>query len=83
MSHQMMQRDTPEGPRPPSAQVSFRSAPGAQIRRTVRDPAEIQITVGAVEKPVGGILSKLRLTPSESGHPRVLAALAYLIAAHS
>ena len=37
--------------------------------------------MGAVEKPVGGILSKLRVTPSESDHPCVLAVRTYLSAA--
>jgi DNA-binding NarL/FixJ family response regulator len=36
------------------------------------------LTVGAVEKHVANILMKLRLPPSESGHRRVLAVLAYL-----
>jgi DNA-binding NarL/FixJ family response regulator len=36
------------------------------------------LTVGAVEKHVANILMKLRLTPSESDHRRVLAVLAYL-----
>ena len=36
------------------------------------------LTVGAVEKHVASILSKLDLPPSESDHRRVLAVLAYL-----
>jgi DNA-binding NarL/FixJ family response regulator len=36
------------------------------------------LTVGAVEKHVANILTKLRLPPSESDHRRVLAVLAYL-----
>jgi DNA-binding NarL/FixJ family response regulator len=36
------------------------------------------LTVGAVEKHVASILQKLDLPPSDSGHRRVLAVLAYL-----
>ncbi len=36
------------------------------------------LTVGAVEKHVANILSKLELPPSESDHRRVLAVLEYL-----
>jgi DNA-binding NarL/FixJ family response regulator len=36
------------------------------------------LTVGAIEKHVAGILSKLRLPPSDTDHRRVLAVLAYL-----
>jgi DNA-binding NarL/FixJ family response regulator len=36
------------------------------------------LTVGAVEKHVASIFGKLRLTPSDSDHRRVLAVLAYL-----
>jgi len=36
------------------------------------------VTDGAVEKHVSNIFAKLRLTPAESDHRRVLAVLAYL-----
>jgi DNA-binding NarL/FixJ family response regulator len=36
------------------------------------------LTVGAVEKHIASIFGKLRLTPSESDHRRVLAVLTYL-----
>jgi hypothetical protein len=36
------------------------------------------LTVGAVEKHVANILTKLRLPQSESDHRRVLAVLTYL-----
>lgn len=36
------------------------------------------LTVGAVEKHIASIFGKLRLTPSDSDHRRVLAVLAYL-----
>jgi DNA-binding NarL/FixJ family response regulator len=39
---------------------------------------QLVLTVGAVEKHVASILTKLRLPPSDSGHRRVLAVLAYL-----
>ncbi len=39
------------------------------------------LTVGAVEKHVASILTKLRLPPSSEDHRRVLAVLAYLQAA--
>src|SRR2546421_5533075 len=58
------------------------SSPGAQIRRTVRDPAEIK-SLSVQSRNVGSILSKLRLTPSESDTPRVLAVLSYLSTADS
>jgi DNA-binding NarL/FixJ family response regulator len=38
----------------------------------------LTLTVGAVEKHVANILMKLRLSPSEADHRRVLAVLAYL-----
>jgi DNA-binding NarL/FixJ family response regulator len=43
--------------------------------------AELVLTVGAVEKHVANVLTKLRLPPSETDHRRVLAVLAYLRAA--
>jgi DNA-binding NarL/FixJ family response regulator len=39
---------------------------------------ELVLTVGAVEKHVASILTKLRLPPSESDHRRVLAVITYL-----
>ena len=39
---------------------------------------ELVLTVGAVEKHIANILTKLRLPPSDSDHRRVLAVLAYL-----
>jgi DNA-binding NarL/FixJ family response regulator len=39
---------------------------------------ELVLTVGAVEKHVANILQKLRLSPSESDHRRVLAVVTYL-----
>jgi DNA-binding NarL/FixJ family response regulator len=39
---------------------------------------ELTLTVGAVEKHIANILTKLRLAPSESDHRRVLAVLTYL-----
>ena len=38
----------------------------------------LYLTVGAVEKHIGNIFSKLDLAPSDSDHRRVLAVLAYL-----
>ena len=39
---------------------------------------QLVLTVGAVEKHIASILTKLRLPPSESDHRRVLAVLTYL-----
>ena len=39
---------------------------------------ELVLTVGAVEKHIANILTKLQLPPSDSDHRRVLAVLAYL-----
>ena len=39
---------------------------------------QLVLTVGAVEKHVASILTKLRLPPSDTDHRRVLAVLAYL-----
>jgi hypothetical protein len=36
------------------------------------------LTVGAVEKHIASILSKLRIPPSESDHRRVLGVITYL-----
>jgi DNA-binding NarL/FixJ family response regulator len=43
---------------------------------------QLVLTVGAVEKHVASILTKLRLPPSDSDHRRVLAVLAYLRSEH-
>jgi DNA-binding NarL/FixJ family response regulator len=40
--------------------------------------SQLVLTVGAVEKHVASILSKLRIPPSESDHRRVLAVITYL-----
>jgi DNA-binding NarL/FixJ family response regulator len=39
--------------------------------------SQLVLTVGAVEKHVASILSKLRIPPSESDHRRVLAVISY------
>ena len=39
---------------------------------------QLVLTVGAVEKHVASILTKLQLPPSDTDHRRVLAVLAYL-----
>ena len=50
----------------------------AQGRSNIAIAKALVLTVGAVEKHVANILTKLRLPPSESDHRRVLAVLAYL-----
>jgi DNA-binding NarL/FixJ family response regulator len=40
--------------------------------------SQLVLTVGAIEKHVASILSKLRIPPSESDHRRVLAVITYL-----
>ena len=50
----------------------------AQGRSNMAIAKDLVLTVGAVEKHVANILTKLRLPPSESDHRRVLAVLAYL-----
>jgi len=55
----------------------------AEGRSNAAIAAQLVLTVGAVEKHVASILSKLRLPPSESDHRRVLAVLTYLSAADS
>jgi DNA-binding NarL/FixJ family response regulator len=50
----------------------------AEGRSNTAIARELVLTVGAVEKHVASILTKLRLPPSESDHRRVLAVLAYL-----
>ena len=44
---------------------------------------QLVLTVGAVEKHVASILTKLRLPPSDTDHRRVLAVLAYLRSSES
>jgi DNA-binding NarL/FixJ family response regulator len=55
----------------------------AEGRSNAAIAERLVLTVGAVEKHVASILSKLRLPPSESDHRRVLAVLTYLGAADS
>jgi DNA-binding NarL/FixJ family response regulator len=55
----------------------------AEGRSNAAIAEQLVLTVGAVEKHVASILSKLRLPPSESDHRRVLAVLTYLSAADS
>jgi DNA-binding NarL/FixJ family response regulator len=50
----------------------------AEGRSNAGIASELVLTVGAVEKHVASILSKLRLPPSESDHRRVLAVVTYL-----
>jgi DNA-binding NarL/FixJ family response regulator len=50
----------------------------AEGRSNAAIAARLVLTVGAVEKHVAGILTKLRLPPSSEDHRRVLAVLAYL-----
>jgi DNA-binding NarL/FixJ family response regulator len=50
----------------------------AEGRSNAGIAASLVLTVGAVEKHVASILAKLRLSPSESDHRRVLAVLTYL-----
>lgn len=50
----------------------------AEGRSNAAIAGELVLTVGAVEKHIAGIFTKLRLPPSESDHRRVLAVLAYL-----
>jgi DNA-binding NarL/FixJ family response regulator len=45
--------------------------------------SQLVLTVGAVEKHVASILSKLRIPPSESDHRRVLAVITYLQGDHA
>ena len=55
----------------------------AEGRSNAAIAEQLVLTVGAVEKHVASIFSKLRLPPSESDHRRVLAVLTYLSAADS
>jgi DNA-binding NarL/FixJ family response regulator len=50
----------------------------AEGRSNAAIARQLVLTVGAVEKHVASILSKLRLPPSEDDHRRVLAVLTYL-----
>jgi len=50
----------------------------AEGRSNAGIAAQLVLTVGAVEKHVASILTKLRLPPSDTDHRRVLAVLAYL-----
>jgi DNA-binding NarL/FixJ family response regulator len=50
----------------------------AEGRSNAAIAARLILTVGAVEKHVANILTKLRLPPSSEDHRRVLAVLAYL-----
>jgi DNA-binding NarL/FixJ family response regulator len=50
----------------------------AEGRSNAAIAKELVLTVGAIEKHIAGIFTKLRLPPSESDHRRVLAVLAYL-----
>ena len=50
----------------------------AEGRSNAAIAARLVLTVGAVEKHVANILTKLRLPPSTEDHRRVLAVLAYL-----
>jgi len=50
----------------------------AQGRSNAGIAEQLVLTVGAVEKHVARIFTKLRLPPSDSDHRRVLAVLAYL-----
>lgn len=50
----------------------------AEGRSNTAIAQELVLSVGAVEKHIASILTKLRLPPSESDHRRVLAVLTYL-----
>jgi DNA-binding NarL/FixJ family response regulator len=50
----------------------------AEGRSNAAIAEQLVLTVGAVEKHVANILTKLRLRPSSEDHRRVLAVLAYL-----
>jgi DNA-binding NarL/FixJ family response regulator len=50
----------------------------AEGRSNAAIAEQLVLTVGAVEKHVASILTKLRLPPSQSDHRRVLAVLTYL-----
>jgi DNA-binding NarL/FixJ family response regulator len=50
----------------------------AEGRSNAGIAGQLVLTVGAVEKHIASILSKLRIPPSESDHRRVLAVVTYL-----
>jgi DNA-binding NarL/FixJ family response regulator len=50
----------------------------AEGRSNAAIAKELVLTVGAIEKHIASILTKLQLPPSESDHRRVLAVLTYL-----
>jgi DNA-binding NarL/FixJ family response regulator len=76
---QLLARPTNEGPlerlTPREREVLALMAEG---RSNAGIAQELVLTVGAVEKHVANILQKLRLSPSESDHRRVLAVVTYL-----
>jgi DNA-binding NarL/FixJ family response regulator len=76
---QLFSRRRADGPleqlTPREREVLARMAEG---RSNAAIAQELVLTVGAIEKHIAGIFTKLRLPPSESDHRRVLAVLAYL-----
>jgi DNA-binding NarL/FixJ family response regulator len=76
---QLVSRGSPEGPlgelTPREREVLALMAEG-KSNGGVADT--LVLTVGAVEKHIANIFGKLRLTPSDNDHRRVLAVLAYL-----
>jgi DNA-binding NarL/FixJ family response regulator len=76
---QLLSRPTNEGPlerlTPREREVLALMAEG---RSNAGIAQELVLTVGAVEKHVANILQKLRLSPSEGDHRRVLAVVTYL-----
>jgi DNA-binding NarL/FixJ family response regulator len=50
----------------------------AEGRSNAGIAAQLVLTVGAVEKHIASILSKLRIPPAESDHRRVIAVITYL-----
>ena len=76
---QLLARPTNEGPlerlTPREREVLALMAEG---RSNAGIAKELVLTVGAVEKHVASILQKLRLSPSEGDHRRVLAVVTYL-----
>lgn len=50
----------------------------AEGRSNAAIAKELVLTVGAIEKHIASIFTKLRLPPSESDHRRVLAVIAYM-----
>lgn len=76
---QLFSRQQADGPvgrlTPREAEVLGLMAEGRSNGAIAR---ELVLTVGAVEKHMASILTKLRLPPSDDDHRRVLAVLAYL-----